>query len=33
MAAINPEVSKKFKNATKLPSRSEADGYEVQVRK
>ncbi|KAJ8949297.1 hypothetical protein NQ318_006722 [Aromia moschata] len=31
MASVNPEVFKKFKNATKLPTRQEADGHEIEV--
>ncbi|KAJ8977686.1 hypothetical protein NQ317_000450 [Molorchus minor] len=31
MATVNPEVFKKFKNATKLPTRQEADGHEIEV--
>nr|CAH7735399.1 unnamed protein product [Callosobruchus chinensis] len=31
MASVNPEILKKFKNATKLPARQEADGHEIPV--
>ncbi|VEN49361.1 unnamed protein product [Callosobruchus maculatus] len=31
MASVNPEILKKFKNATKLPARQEADGHDIPV--
>ncbi|CAH1970701.1 unnamed protein product [Acanthoscelides obtectus] len=31
MTSVNPDILKKFKNATKLPARQEADGHEIPV--